>query len=540
MRKKAPPAAPPAKEAPDWLPTAVLAATFLAFLPALWNNLIDWDDGVFIARNVHIRGLGLDNLIWMLTARMSGNYHPLTWLTLALDYAVWGGSPFGFHLTNVVLHALNAALFFYVAKRLLTAAQPQLEPARAALAAAFAALLFGLHPLRVESVAWATERRDVLSGLFYLLAVLAYLKEQRPRSLFYFTLSLLSKAVGVTLPLALLILDWYPLKRFSRERVVEKWPYFALAAAAALANAFTQSYNGALAPTSAYGLPTRLAAAAYGLCFYARKTLWPSHLIPIYEFPANLQPLEPRFLLSGVLVLAAAAALWALRKKRPALWAAALFYGLTLLPMLGLVKFGPQLVADRYSYLSCLPLALLAAAGAERLARRAQPETMALGGVLLVALTALTWRQCAVWHDTDGFFAYVLAEAPDTAIARHNVGRRLEARGRLDEAASEYRRAIAINPDYALAHNSLGLLLARRGDQKDAEPELREAIRLKPDYWEAHANLALTLTDAGRFPEALDEMNQAIALNPDLPALRQNLGLIEAAQARAQAKTARR
>ncbi len=508
----------------------MLFATFFAFIPALFNDFVDWDDGVFIVNNPHVRGLWPANILWMFASRMGGHYHPLTWLSLALDYAVWGLNPTGFHLTNVVLHALNAALFFYVAKRLLCAAQPELDGRRVGYAALLAALVFGLHPLRVESVAWATERRDVLSGFFYLLAVLEYLKDRRGRSLAYFACSLLSKAIGVTLPLVLLVLDWYPLKR--KRPLLEKWPYFALAAGALFANAFTESFNGAFDTTAHYGAGQRLAAAAYGLCFYARKTLWPTRLNPIVEFPARLSPLEPRFALSILAVVAVTAALFALRKRRPELLACWNVYVWTLLPVLGLVKFGPQLVADRYSYLSCLPFALLAAAGAERLARRGASETAALCGVIVAALGLLTWSQCAVWRDTDRFFASVLAEAPDTAIAHHNVGRRLEKAGRVDEAIAHYRRAVEIRPDYAIAWNSLGLALARKGDAADGEQALRKALTLKPGYWEALANLGLALASEKRYDEAEAELEQAIALNPQLPSLRQNLALVEQARRR--------
>lgn len=536
----------PAPQAPagsSWLPSAVVALTFLAFLPALSNRFVDWDDGAFIVRNPHIRGLWPANVLWAFTSRMAGQYHPLTWLSLMLDYAVWGLSPTGFHLTNILLHALNAGLFFYLAKRLFALAQPELAPKRAAFAAALAALLFGLHPLRVESAAWATERRDVLSGFFYLLAALEYLKERRSRSLAYFALSLLAKGVGVTLPAALLVLDWFPLRRLEgrwRERLVEKWPYFALAGAALAANAFTESFNGALQTTARYGVPARLASAAYGLCFYLSKSVWPARLIPIYEFPPKLDPFEPRFVLCAGLAAGLTLAAVFLRKKRPALLASWLFYGLTLSPMLGLARFGPQLVADRYSYLSCLPLALLAAAGAEWLARRAHAELVALCAVVLAGLAALTWRQCAVWHDTDGFFAYVLAQAPDTAIAHHNVGRRLEAQGRMDEALAQYRAALAINPDYPLALNSLGLALARTGHPDQAEAPLRKALSLEPDYWEARANLGLALAAEGRYADAQDALQAAIALQPQRESLRRNLALVERAAAGATAQARRR
>lgn len=483
---------------------AVAAAAFLVFIPALFNAFVDWDDVVFLVKNSAYKGFGASNLAWMLTARMGGHYHPLTWLSYALDHALWGADPFGYHLTNVLLHAANAAAFFGLARRLL--------PSRAA--AALAALLFAVHPLRVESVAWASERRDVLSALFYLLTVRDYLDGKKGRSLVFFACSLLSKAVGVTLPLALLILDWHQKKPL---RLKDKTPYFVLAALAALVNAGTQSYNGALEGFAGYPLLHRLAASAYSLAFYVGKTLWPSDLVPIYEFPASLNPLEPRFVVSAVFVAAMAAAA-ARRRELLASW---LFYVVTLLPVVGLVRFGPQLVADRYSYLSCLPLALLAGAAIHR-------RAFFLAPIVVLALATLTWRQCRVWKDTDAFWVYVLSKAPDTAIAHHNVGRRLDAQGRLPEAIAAYERALAIRPRYALAHNNLGLALMRLQKLDEAERHYRAALEIDENYWEARANLALALGSRGRYHDARVEIERAIALQPQRESLKRNRELIEA------------
>src|SRR5579863_8151206 len=213
----------------------VFLATIAIFLPAVKNAFVDWDDGVYILSNPHIRGLSWPNLRWMLTTFDIGHYIPVTWLSFALDYSLWGLSPRGFHATNVLLHGLNAIWVFWIGERLLAAAMPEADRGSILLGAGFGALVFSLHPLRVESVAWAFERKDVLCGFFYLGAVWAYLRERRFLSLALFALSLLSKAMGVALPLVLVILDLYPMRKpLSMKILIDKVPYAVMAASAAL------------------------------------------------------------------------------------------------------------------------------------------------------------------------------------------------------------------------------------------------------------------------------------------------------------------
>src|SRR6058998_1202656 len=308
----------------SWLvPVVIALITCAAFLPTLQNQFVNLDDNDNFLDNPHYRGLAWTHLRWMWTTHL-GHYIPLTWMTLGLDYLLWGMNPVGYHLTSLLLHAANAVVFFFVVRRLLTRALPGLSERGHALAvsAGVAALVFAIHPLRMESVAWATERRDVLSGLFYLVTILMYLRacERGARgrgsywlSVAVFVCALLSKSMVVNLPVVLLILDVYPLRRLggavgwwsepARRVYVEKIPFVLLAAAASAIALMAQSSVHAPASLAQLSVPGRLAVSAYGLSFYLWKTVAPFSLSPLYVLAANVNPWATPFLLSYGVVL---------------------------------------------------------------------------------------------------------------------------------------------------------------------------------------------------------------------------------------------
>src|SRR5881296_2117995 len=330
-------ASPSAQRWVRWLaPLLVALFTLTAFLPALQNQFVAWDDDKNFLDNPRYRGLGWAHLRWMFTAFHQGHYIPLTWVTFGMDHLLWGMKPVGYHLTSLLLHAVNAVLFFSLVRRILTLALPSAAERDHALAvsAGFAALVFAIHPLRVESVAWVTERRDVLSGLFYLLTILLYLRarerEERGRGWYWlsvaaFVCALLSKSMVVNLPVVLLILDVYPLRRLggavgwlsesARRVYVEKIPFVLLAAgASAIALMAQLSHNTMVSVVQLSGLG-RLAVSAYGLSFYLWKTVAPVNLSPLYELPPTVNPWAPPFLLSYGLVLAITAIVLAFRRR---------------------------------------------------------------------------------------------------------------------------------------------------------------------------------------------------------------------------------
>src|SRR5437867_4559767 len=373
--------------APGWVlwlvPVLIALITVAAFLPALQNQFVSWDDAENFLDNPHYRGLGWSQLHWMWTTHQS-HYIPLTWMTHGLDYLLWGMNPFGYHLTSLLLHAANAVAFFFVVRRILKRALPGPSERGHALtvSAGVAALVFAIHPLRVESVAWVTERRDVLSGLFYLLTILLYLRacerEARGRGRYWlsvamFGCALLSKSMVVNLPVVLVILDVYPLRRLggsigwwseaARRIYIEKIPFVLLAAAASAIAVMAQFSVHAAASLAELSVPGRLAVSAYGLSFYLWKMVVPVNLSPLYELPPTVNPWAPPFFLSYGLVLAITAIILALRRRVPGLPAAWLAYIVVLLPVLGILQSGPQIAADRYTYLAGLGWAVLAGAG---------------------------------------------------------------------------------------------------------------------------------------------------------------------------------
>jgi tetratricopeptide (TPR) repeat protein len=484
---------------------------FLAFFPALRAGFVGWDDDTYFLNNPYYRGLGRAQLAWMFTV-MSGHYMPLTWLTHGLDYVLWGMRPAGYHFVNVLLHALAAAAAYFVALRVLAAAvAPEPRGARR-FAAATAALLFALHPLRVESVAWITERRDVLCGVFFLLSVACYLRavdDDAPRRQGWYwsavalaALALLSKAMAVTLPLVLLFLDVYPLRRLGprrwtrREVWLEKLPFVVLSAAAAVMAIVAQRSVGTLSDLRALGMFERLGLAAYGLVFYAWKTLVPAGLAPLYEAPYDYATLTPWFVASAVVVIAAAVMLVRVRRRWPGLVMAAAAFVVLLLPVLGLVHFGMHIAADRNTYFAGLAPAMLAGGALLCLLRGASSpvaaRAMGAGAVVVVlVLGALTWRQSTVWHDSHTLWTHALNVSP-SSIAHAKIGVVLDEEGRTEEAIVHFREAVRIHPDNAWAHNNWGIALGNVWRFDEAIEHFETALRIRPTYPEAQQNLALT------------------------------------------------
>src|SRR5712691_5672077 len=540
-----------------WLvPVLIALVTFTAFLPTLQNEFVGWDDATNFLDNTHYRGLAWTHLRWMWTTTHMGPYIPLTWMTLGLDYLLWSMNPVGYHLTSLLLHAANAVVFFFLVRRLLTLALPSPSERGHALpvSAGFAALVFAIHPLRVESVAWVTERRDVLSGLFYLVTILVYLRacerEERGRRWHWlavatFVCALLSKSMVVNLPIVLLILDVYPLRRLggtigwwsepARRIYVEKIPFVLLAAAASAIAVMAQSSVHAAASLAQLSVPGRLAVSAYGLGFYLWKMVVPVNLSPLYELPRTMDPVAPPFILSYALVLAIMAIVLALRRRVPGLPAAWLAYVVVLLPVLGIFQSGPQIAADRYTYLAGLGWAILAGAGllfcSQSLGRSktgtlTTPPIAGVAICVVVGLGVLTWNQVQVWHDSEKLWARVLARDPESYLAQNHIGVLLAEQSKPAEARDHYRKALQIRPDYADPHNNLGNALARQGKLTEAIEHYQQALHIKPDSAEAHSNWGLALANQGQYAEAIEHYRQALQLKPDHTAARS--GLVQA------------
>lgn len=489
---------------------AVLAlGAILPFLPALTAPFLEWDDAINLAQNSHWRGFTPGNVRWMLTTMFGGPYQPLSWLSYAFDFTLWGENPLAMRMTNYALHGSSSVLFFLIVEDLIRKASPSSSSREKLIAALFSSLLWAVHPLRVESVVWLTERRDVLSGFFYLLAVLLYIRDpEKPlRPLFVFCLAVLSKASVITLPLTLIVLDRWPLRRRSW---ADKVPYFVIAAAAGVAGLAGQQAYGTLKGTEV-GLGARLALGVHSLWWYAAKTAWPSGLSPYHRVPAGFGLASPAAWGAGVGVLVLAGLAWAERRRAPAAPAAAAHYVIALLPMAGFVRFGHHLVAERYSYLPGLGLSALAGAALWAARRRASLRLPASAAavVLIFAYAAMAARGAGYWSSTEALWKRALDVDPETNAARINLASHLRRAGRIEEALTQERRAVAQDPRLSEQLNNLGTDALEKKKYAEAENLLRAAVAAKPDLATAHYNLALALGGLGRRAEELAELERA-------------------------------
>ena len=515
------------------LPAGVFLVTCAAFWPTLQGDFT-WDDDVNLVANLRFRGFETSQIRWMFSNTLMGHYMPFTWLTFALDHVIGRMDPWGYHLTSLLLHAANAVIVYLVARRLLTVALGTAVDSRTG--AGLAALLFALHPQRVESVAWISDRATLLCATFYLLAVLAYLRAAgsaagRPRtgwlgaSLVAFAAALLSKGMAMTLPITLLILDAYPLRRRRPEwpRVLlEKLPYGVLALAGAVVAAWARGRGSEFTDYTGYGIAARIGLFAYSVCFYPLKLVWPADLSPLYEVPIQVSLLDPRFLAPLLTLLAVTGVLLALRRRAPGALAAWAHSAVFVAPVSGVLHSGVQMVADRYSYLAQLGFVLLAGYGLVRLldlhrARRVERRAtlMAGGGIVLTicALAALTWSQSYVWRDSETLWRWAVELDPRCSRCHNNLGvalmhHRRDPQG-LGEAEEHLRQAVALRPTNAQSHLKLGSVALLRGRYVEAEAALRSFLRQEPDAPEGAERLAVLHLLQGRTDEAIPLLRRA-------------------------------
>ncbi len=489
----------PQSQPPDQARAGLVAAflvaicTFAVFLPVLRNGFVNWDDPIYVGTQPG----SLWTALWQV--HPSGNWHPLATLSHRLDLLVWGHHPRGHHLTSIVLHALNAGLMVLLAEALLRARR-QAAPTRGALIAlSLAALAWSVHPLRVESVAWVSERKDLLCGFFYLLGLRAYLRDAgtttRPwyargsywRTVACFVAALLSKPMAVSFPLVLLLLDWFPLARTERQGlrklIAEKLPLFGLSLAAGLVAVHAQGAAGAFRALDDVPGTTRVLVALQAIGGYVGKLLWPSPLLPYYSYPD-----EPSLL--SVLVassIIALAAVLAFRRRRPAIVATIVAYLVLLSPVLGIVQVGPQAMADRYTYLATIPLVVLAAAAAT--ARRGG-RVLAVPVVLVIGLLGwLTSAQIRVWQDSEALWTHQLAHEPDNMEARNSRASFYYEHARYREALADYDAALAAPARMSARHaskrraaclNDRAITHVQLGNLESAIRDASEAIALMP------------------------------------------------------------
>jgi protein O-mannosyl-transferase len=533
----------------------VFCLTVLAFLPGLFGGFLGWDDDQNFLENPGYRGLGPRQFAWMLTTYHMGHWKPLTWLTHGLDYALWGMHPLGYKAVSIALHAVAAVVFLLLAGRILALAFDRPPDGALRVGAVGATLLWALHPLRVEPVAWLSARGDIVAGLGAFLTVLAYLRAHRGTvnaesrgvetwsptwywaSVALFALALAGKSMVVTLPAVLLVLDAYPLRRLgpaaggwlgaaARRVYLEKAPFLILSAVAGILAVRARLEFGSLVDFGEIGWPIRVAAVLYALAFHLGKSLLPVDLSPLYDLRAAIARGPWPFVASGAVVLAITTVALARARRWPGLAATWAAYVIMLIPVSGLAQNGPQIAADRYTYLACVAWALLAGGGLAWCAAQVAAQSprrvfarsvLALATAATVLLVSLSAWQGLVWHDSISLWSRAVAIEPGGALAHAGLGRALLGEGRPAEARAHYQQALAIFPKLPEAQMGLALISGGEGRYDEAIRYGRQALARQPRRAGFRLVMAEVLWAAGRREESLEALREARQLAPVSP-----------------------
>jgi len=522
----------------------LVAVTLAVYWPVVRCDFVNYDDPVYFTSNTRVlAGLTPVNVAWAFTTGHASNWHPLTWLSLMLDAQLFGRGPAGPHLMNLLFHTANTVLLFLLL-RCLTAATWR---------SAMVAALFALHPLHVESVAWITERKDVLSSFFGLLALIAYARyvQSQPKAegresrsdtavrafdsrrwtldytlaLFFFACGLMSKPMLVTLPFLMLLLDWWPLERMSkfevrksraRPLVVEKIPFFTLSAISCVVTFFVQQKGGAITALTRLSLSQRLENTFVSYARYLDMAFWPNPLANPYPHPGNWGLSLVFFSVLLVAGLSVTAVL--LARKFPFGFTGWFWFVGTLVPVIGLVQVGIQSLADRYTYLPLIGLFLVlvwSAGEACRPGRLPVPVAVFLAAIVIAACAGRTRDQLNYWQNDETLFRHALAVTKNNYLAYNNLGTWLSKNGRLDDAMDCFHQSLQINPDNPDVLYNMGNVFARRGNWDEAISNYRHALQIAPDQADILNNLGMALTTRKQFADAAACFTAALKLDPD-------------------------
>jgi tetratricopeptide (TPR) repeat protein len=511
----------------------LVAIVWIVFGQTLHHEFINYDDDVYVYRNpVVSQGLTLKGIAWAFNYGHMENWIPLSMISHMLDCQFYHLDPSGHHLTNVLFHATAVVLLFLVLRQM----------TGALWRSAFVAAVFAVHPLRVESVAWVAERKDVLSGVFFMLTICAYMHyARRPSPIrygllaFLFALGLMSKPMLVTVPLVLLLLDYWPLNRIdviqplgrmvSKRLLLEKLPLFALVVAASIATFFLQTK--AASSFGAFSLPMRLGNALVSYVAYLQQMFWPSNLAVMYPMPRDGVPFW-QVIVASVLLLSISIGVFALRKTRPYLLVGWLWYLVMMVPVIGIIQVGSQARADRYTYLPEIGLYMALVWGAIDLSSKWRRWQIVLAGSGLIILSALiicARTQVSYWRNSELLWNHTLACTPPNYIAEGNLAAALREQGRVDEAILHFQKAVQINPADAEAHYNLGATLHQKGSIDEVIAQFEQALQIDPDYAEAHDNLGNALFEKGNVDDAITHYQQGLRIKPDNANIHNNLGL---------------
>jgi len=508
-----------------WL-SAILTATFIFYFPTLKNNFVDWDDNIYILNNPFIFSLGIKNIADIFTSFFMANYHPLTMLSYAMEYAVTGESPFLYHFTNVIFHLLNTTLvFIFVRKLFLMLDRPILKNANLYIPV-ISALLFGLHPLHVESVSWVSERKDVLYTFFFLLASIKYLQFVSSKSKLHYTvtlllflLSILSKGMAVSFSVTIVAID-FVLKRdlFSKKVLIEKIPFFILSIFFGIIAILAQKSGDAIIKEVNFSLLDKISFASYALVQYVFKLLAPFNLVHFYPYPYQIDGKFPGYFyyFPAILMSGSAIIYYLIRRSRILIFGS-LFFILNIFLVLRLLPIGDTIMADRYTYLSSIGIFIAIAFLINQLITTF-PQFRKLSISVVVVYAAFlgyqTYQRTMVWRDSYTLWDDANKKYPNNSVITLNRGIALEKRGNVDEALKEYYRSVKLDPNNDASYTNIGNLILGSGDKSGAIEEYSKAISVNPLNKKAINNRGKVLIDIGKINESLTDFNKAIEIDP--------------------------
>ena len=563
-----------------YLAASIALTTFIVYLQVLRNDFVEWDDIAYVIENPYIRSFDPAFFKWAFLDFYAANWHPLTWISHAMDYALWGLNPLGHHLTSILFHAANSFIVVILVIRLIEFTQrtttkrgpSEYPPERPTLiAAGVTGLLFGLHPVHVESVAWVAERKDLLCAFFFLLSIMLYIKYVSSRAsdgmrqksegsrkdgpiqkelflfnkhylltLGFFLLALMSKPMAVTLPVVLLVLDWYPCNRMRSFKTfltlsLEKIPFLVLSFISSLLTILAQKADDTIQTMAFAPLSTRVLVAAKSLVLYLWKILLPLNLIPFYPYPKEASFFSPQYLFSCALVAGITISCLAVSKKH-ALWLSVWgYYVITLLPVIGIVQVGSQSMADRYMYLPSLGTFLVMGVGAAWISEKARGRikgglivnviSVSIACLVFISLSYATYKQSGIWKNSITLWSYVIEKEPERVpVAYNNRGLAFARAGRFDRAVEDFTAAIALDPSDNLAYHNLGVLYLNTGAIAQSIEYLNKAIAKAPQFADSYNSRGTYYFYTGRYDSALEDFNKAISLKRDCIAAYNNRG----------------
>ncbi len=521
-----------------WVCLILIATTLAVYWQVQHHDFVNYDDNRYVTNNPSVQsGLTVEGVIWALATGHASNWHPLTWLSHMLDCHVYGLGPRGHHLTNVLFHAANTVLLFLVFKSM----------AGAVWRPAIVAALFALHPLHVESVAWVAERKDVLSTLFWLLTMFAYTRYVKSPGInkylvvVVFALGLMAKPMLVTLPFVLLLLDYWPLRRFGVQvpsignngkgfwkLLWEKWPLFLMSIGSSIVTFLVQQRGLAVQPLELIPIESRLANALVSYASYVWKMIWPAHLSVYYPHPLDSLP-KWQILGAALLLISISAIVLREIKRRPYLTVGWLWFLGTLAPVIGIVQVGGQAMADRYTYVPLIGLFILLTWGASDIVavwpKTRSPLTVT-GGLIISIFAICTSFQLRHWKDTTSLFGHALRVTTGNQLAHNQLGLALLKDGNTDEAIAHFSEALRITPQYVNAHINLGNAFKDQKNFNKAAQQYRRALSFAPGHVTAHNNLGILMAMQSRTEEAVTHFSKVLQRDPDNPRTHNNMGIV--------------